>query len=74
MANQIFQVILVRIPGSSTVVNLQEPTTVRQAVEAAGENPDNWKYQINGEEVGLDAPVTEHTGTIRLFMAKVKGN
>lgn len=74
MAKTIFQVVLVRIPGSSTSVNLEEPNTVRAAVEAAGENVDSWKYQINGQEVGPDTEINEHTGTIRMFIQKVKCN
>jgi hypothetical protein len=70
----LFQVALTRVPGTTSVVNFTEPTTVADIITADGGNPAEWKAQIAGADVEMSAPVTEHTGTIRLLKSKVKGN
>lgn len=70
----LFQVVLARVPGSSTMVNFTEPTTINDLVIADGGNPAEWKYQIGGQEVDGTTQVTEHTGKVILIKSKVKGN
>ena len=72
--SSIFTLTLVKVPGSTSTVNLQEPVTIAQAIEADGGNPAEWKAQINGVEVPMDTQVNEYTGTVRLLKSKVKGN
>ena len=74
MKSSIFQLTLVYIPGPTQVLNLSEPVTIAQAIQADGQNPAEWTAQINGQEVSNDTKVTEHTGTVRLIKSDVKGN
>lgn len=69
-----FNLTVICIPGTSTVVNLTEPVTVGQAIEAAGLEAGQWKAQIGGSDVSLEDKVDENTGQIRLFKTKIKGN
>lgn len=74
MSKPIFQVALLRVPGSTSVVNFTEPTTVADIITADGGNPSEWKAQINGADVEMSTLVNEFTHEIRLIKAKVKGN
>lgn len=74
MKTSVFQVTLVYIPGPTQVLNLSEPVTIAQAIQADGQNPAEWTAQINGQEVPSDTKVTDVTGTIRLIKSAVKGN
>jgi len=67
------EVTVIPIGGIKQVVGLDEGSSVSDAIEAAGFDPDNAEARINGDVVDIDDEVKDKEVLVLLTDGKIEG-